>query len=236
MVSARAPRTIHTPWGSLTPAVDLAPLLYMLVLYGVVYFLPFGVFEAWTTGEDGPAEWLQFAAYAGALLCSFRVLWQRRYRWRSLQGLAWLLLTLFLFYVAGEEISWGERIHGWGLESLRQINAQKESNLHNLPALQNYLHVSFISAGLFFGYAGWRWMPHIEAWPARRYSLYFLIVALFYTYFDLSWISHAERIRNDQEGIELLMALGLFLHTRQWAFSSASPEVAADPVAPEPLD
>jgi hypothetical protein len=34
--------------------------------------------------------------------------------------------------------------------------------------------------------------------------------------------SHAERIRNDQEGIELLMAVGLFLHTRYWAFSAAS--------------
>jgi hypothetical protein len=235
MVSTRPPRTIQTAWGSLTPAVDLAPLVYMLVLYGLVYFLPFGVFEAWTTGEDGPVEWLQFAAYAGALVCSLRVLWQRRRRWRSLQGLAWLLLTLFLFYVAGEEISWGERIHGFGVEALRQINAQKESNLHNLPALQNYLHVSFISAGLFFGYAGWRWMPQIEAWPARRYSLYFLIVALFYTYFDLSWISHAERIRNDQEGIELLMSMGLFLHTRAWAFRPA-PAVKADPTPAAPMD
>ena len=72
-------------------------------------------------------------------------------------------------------------------------------------------------------------MPRVEAWPARRYSLYFLIVALFYTYFDLSWISHAERIRNDQEGIELLMSVGLFLHTRQWAFNPPSPDATADP-------
>lgn len=236
MTVERQPRTLHTPWGSLTPAVDLAPLMYMLVLYGLVYFLPFGVFEAWTTGEDGPVEWLQFAAYAGAFFCSMRVLWMRRRQWKSLQALAWLLLTLFLFYVAAEEISWGERIHGWGVEALRSINAQKETNIHNLPAVQNYLHVSFISAGLFFGYAGWRWMPRIEAWPARRFSLYFLFVALFYTYFDLSWISHAERIRNDQEGIELLMAVGLFLHTRYWAFNAALPPASADPVSAEPSD
>jgi hypothetical protein len=222
------PRTIQTPWGSLAPVVDLAPLVYVLVLYGLVYFLPFGVFEYWTTNEDGPSEWLQFAAYAGACVCSLRVLWQRRRRWRSLQWLAWLLLALFLFYVAAEEISWGERVHGWGVEALRQINAQKETNLHNLPAVQNYLHVSFIAAGLFFGFAGWRWMPRIDAWPARRYSLYFLIVALFYTYFDLSWITHAERIRNDQEGLELLMAVGLFLHARQWAFNPPSPAAATD--------
>lgn len=225
---------IRTPWGSLVPAVDLAPLLYLLVLYGVVYFLPFGVFKLWATGEDGPAEWLQFLAYGGACVCSLRVLWRRRRQWRSLQWLAWLLLTLFCLYVAAEEVSWGERIHGWGVDALREINAQKETNLHNLPGLQNYLHVSFIAAGLFFGWIGWRWMPQIEAWPARRYSLYFLFVALFYTYFDLSWISLGDRIRNDQEGIEVLMAVGLFLHCREWAFRPIRSDrsAAADPVPP----
>lgn len=225
---------IRTPWGSLIPAVDLAPLLYLLVLYGVVYFLPFGVFKLWATGEDGPAEWLQFLAYGGACVCSLRVLWRRRRQWRSLQWLAWLLLTLFCLYVAAEEVSWGERIHGWGVDALREINAQKETNLHNLPGLQNYLHVSFIAAGLFFGWIGWRWMPQIEAWPARRYSLYFLFVALFYTYFDLSWISLGDRIRNDQEGIEVLMAVGLFLHCREWAFRPIRSDrsAAADLVPP----
>ena len=57
MAPEHQPRTIHTSWGSLAPAVDLAPLLYMLVLYGLVYFLPFGLFEAWVTGEDGPVNW-----------------------------------------------------------------------------------------------------------------------------------------------------------------------------------
>jgi len=215
-------RTIHTPWGSFTPSVDLAPLVYLLFLYGVVYFLPFGWFKAWSIGEDGASEWLQFFAYAGATVCSLRVLWQRRSKLFTVQGLAWLILTAFLFYVAAEEISWGERIHGWGIEALRDLNAQGETNMHNLPAVQNYLHFSFIAAGLFFGYAGWRWMPGIEALPSRRYSLYFLFVALFYTYFDLSWIAHSERIRNDQEAIELLMSIGLFLHARYFAFGQGS--------------
>ena len=37
------PRTIQTPWGSFTPAVDLAPLVYLLVLYGLVYGVHMGV-------------------------------------------------------------------------------------------------------------------------------------------------------------------------------------------------
>ena len=61
-----AERVIRTPWGELRPQVDMLPVLYLLVLYGLVWFLPFGVFESWRKGEDGPAEWLQFIGYAGA--------------------------------------------------------------------------------------------------------------------------------------------------------------------------
>ena len=57
----------------------------------------------------------------------------------------------------------------------------------------------------------------IEAFPGRNLSLYFLFVSLFYTYFDLSWITLGERIRNDQEAIEVLMAIGLFRHCSYYA-------------------
>ena len=36
-------RVIKTPWGDLVPSVDLFPLAYLIVLYGMVYFLPFGI-------------------------------------------------------------------------------------------------------------------------------------------------------------------------------------------------
>ncbi|MFY7696833.1 MAG: pectate lyase, partial [Cyanobium sp.] len=197
------PRRISTPWGSLEPVVDLLPLVYLLVLYGIVYFLPFGVFEGWRKGEDGPCEWLQFLGYAGASLCSFAVAWRRRRHWFSLPFLAWILLGLFCFLMAGEEISWGERLTGVGVEGIRQINAQGETTVHNIPAVQGLMHFAFILFGIFFGYLGWRFLPAIDALPARRFSLYFLPVALFYAYFDLSWITHGDRIRNDQEAIEV---------------------------------
>ena len=69
-----------------------------------------------------------------------------------------------------------------------------------------------MAAGVFLGWLGWRFFPAIDAFPARRFSLYFLIVASFYFYWDVSWITHGDRIRNDQEAIELLMALGLWMH------------------------
>ena len=142
------------------------------------------------------------------LLC-FLFLCNRR---RRIQAMWWLLMTVFCLYVAGEEISWGERLTGFGFDLLREVNAQGESNLHNLEGVQNYLHASFMAAGVFLGWLGWRFFPAIEAFPARRFSLYFLIVAAFYFYWDVSWISHGDRIRNDQEAIELLMGVGLLMH------------------------
>ncbi len=45
----------------------------------------------------------------------------------------YLLLALVLFVCFGEEISWGQRIWGWETpESFKAINAQQETNLHNL--------------------------------------------------------------------------------------------------------
>ena len=205
-------RLIRTPWGDLAPRVDLFPLVYLLLLYGVVYFLPFGLFDLWRKGEDGLAEWLQFLAYFGAAICAASCFIRSLVKGVPKQWFWWLLMALFCFYVAGEEISWGERLTGLGSDYLRQINAQGESNFHNLEGIQNYLHVSFMAAGVFLGWLGWRFFPAIDAFPARRFSLYFLIVASFYFYWDVSWITHGDRIRNDQEAIELLMALGLWMH------------------------
>ncbi len=210
--SESKPYIIRTPWGDLAPKVDIFPLIYLLLLYGVVYFLPFGIFDFWRKGEDGLVEWIQFLGYFVAGISCLVILFKERKKQNFLQLAWWLLMALFCLYVAGEEISWAERLTGFGFSALRDSNAQGESNLHNLEGIQNYLHLSFIASGLFFGWFGWRFFPSIKAFPSKHFSLYFLVVAAFYTYWDLSWITLGDRIRNDQEAIELLMSLGLFLH------------------------
>ena len=213
--SMKVLKQIKTPWGIIIPQVELFPVFYILILYGLIYFLPLNIFDNWSKGEDGLAEWLQFIFYFCAFACSSIVTWRRRRL--SKQCFFWLLMTIFCFYAAGEEISWAERITNIGIESIRHINAQGETNLHNIPAFQNYLHFSFIISGLFMGWFGWKNWPQIEAFPCKKLSLYFLIVSLFYMYFDLSWITLGERIRNDQEAIEVLMAIGLFRHCSFYA-------------------
>tara|TARA_B100000579_G_scaffold8338_1_gene6331 strand:- start:52 stop:768 length:717 start_codon:yes stop_codon:yes gene_type:complete len=213
--SKKNSKQINTPWGIIIPQVEIFPVAYIVILYGLIYFLPLNIFDIWSKGEDGLVEWIQFILYFFSFACSLVVTWHRRNLGK--QFFFWLLITALCFYIAGEEISWAERITSIGIESIRQINAQGETNLHNIPIFQNYLHFSFIITGLFFGWIGWKNWPQIEAFPRRSLSLYFLIVSLFYTYFDLSWITLGERIRNDQEAIEILMAIGLFRHCSYYA-------------------
>jgi hypothetical protein len=52
--------------------------------------------------------------------------------WRWLCGF-YLLLIVGLVVLAGEEISWGQRIFGWETpETIAAVNEQQETNLHNL--------------------------------------------------------------------------------------------------------
>lgn len=57
-----------------------------------------------------------------------------------------ILIALVLFVMAGEELSWGQRIFGWSTSELFNANAQGETNLHNF-ATQEFQNT------LYFG--GW---------------------------------------------------------------------------------
>lgn len=83
--------------------------------------------------EDGIVEWITVAGLlAGSVVCFSRFikLFLKKSKW-------FLLITfclgLFLFFSAGEEISWGQRILGiQSPEYFQKNNSQQETNLHNL--------------------------------------------------------------------------------------------------------
>jgi len=83
--------------------------------------------------EDGIAEWLTVGGLLlGSFVCFLRFvkLLHKKSKWFLLVTFG---LGLFLFFAAGEEISWGQRIFGIETpEYFQQHNAQKETNLHNL--------------------------------------------------------------------------------------------------------
>ena len=211
-------KEIKTPWGVIFPQVSLFPILYLLFIYGFVYILPYGrdligiSWFDWLRSEDGPLEWIQFTEYAISSILAL-LIYVRAKRKKNINSIIWLLIAFLSFVIAGEEISWGERITGIGINSISEINVQGETNFHNLPFFHNYLlDPIFEISCIFFGWFGWRKFKNIKAFPSKDLSLYFLFVALFYFYFDLSWASTTQQIRNDQEIFEFLLSTGIFLH------------------------
>tara|TARA_B100000945_G_scaffold308261_1_gene297710 strand:- start:339 stop:1016 length:678 start_codon:yes stop_codon:yes gene_type:complete len=212
---------IRTPWGSISSKVNLFPIYYLIFIYGFVYILPFGknlIGITWfdlLKKEDGPLEWLQFSEFFVSFLMGLFIFYKSKKK-RSINSLIWLFFSIFCFLIAAEEISWGERITGFTLNSISELSIQGETNFHNLPFLHNFfldplLHILCI----FLGWVGWRKWSHLSALPSRKYSLFFLLVSLFFAYYDLSWASTIQHIRNDQEIFEFLLSTGIFLHFLQ---------------------
>ena len=209
---------IKTPWGKIIPEVSLFPIYYLIFIYCFVYILPYGKFFIgiswfdWLRSEDGPLEWIQFIEYASSSLFAFIIFLKRRNK-KEINSIIWIFLACILFLIAGEEISWGERLTGIGITSISNLNVQGETNFHNLPFFHNYLlDPVFEITCIFLGWFGWRRFKKLNSLPGKYLSLYFLFVALFYFYFDISWASTTQQIRNDQEIFEFLLSTGIFLH------------------------
>ena len=209
---------IRTPWGSIFSKVSLFPIYYLIFIYGFVYILPFGknfIGSTWfdlLKKEDGPLEWLQFSQFFISSIIGLFIFYKSKKK-RSMNSLIWLCFSIFCFLISAEEISWGERITGFTLDAVKELSIQSETNFHNLPFFHNILldpllHVLCI----FLGWVGWRKWPNLSSLPSRKYSLFFLLVSLFFAYYDLSWASTVQHVRNDQEIFEFLLSTGIFLH------------------------
>jgi hypothetical protein len=107
-------------------------VLLMLITGIICYYSDLSSF-LWYTDEDHIVEWLTvLGLLLGCVVCISRFL-------RLLKKRSWwfltvtLLLGLMLFFAAGEEISWGQRVLGIkSSEYFKEHNAQGETNLHNL--------------------------------------------------------------------------------------------------------
>ena len=211
-------KVLKTPWGEISPEVNLFPIYYILFIYGFVYILPYGeniVGLTWFNLlklEDGPLEWLQFSEYFISSIFGIFIYFKNKNK-NTINSFIWLILSAFCFIVAAEEISWGERITGFSINSLTEISIQSETNLHNLPFFHNFfLDPILIAICILFGWIGWRKWPYLNSIPNKKLSLFFLITALYIFYYEISWASTVEHIRNDLEIYEFLLSTGIFLH------------------------
>lgn len=143
----------HQPLPVLATRQVTAPL-YALFFLGHAFALPFAwfapdYFAKVLMIEDGPYEYLTalFLLVAGIVLI-WRAAQLKRLDHRALAVLTLLYAALFIF-VAGEEVSWGQRIFGWQSgEYFVDHNFQGETNVHNLMVGQTQLATSLFGSWL----------------------------------------------------------------------------------------
>ena len=208
-------RKINKEISRIASTLDLRPIYFLVVLYTIIWWLPFGIF-GWLQNEDGLMEWGSVALLILSAINAFRLQKQSQQGW---DRIGWLLLFVLCCLFIGEEISWGERLHGAGIDAIRSINTQGETNLHNIAIFQGkgLLHLGWAGLGLLLGLAGYvfRTAPLI---PARRFTLYFTVPAIWYLGFEFCGKAGEclITVANHQEIYELLIIAGLYLHTRSW--------------------
>lgn len=111
--------------------------------------------------EDSVIEYLTFLAYVIIGVYAFKLLLFMRRKsytvagWRSVYTISLFLLMLTSFIIAGEEISWAQRLIGFETaEFVAANNRQNEFNLHNQDFIFRYIHYAY--AGLAaFGLLAW---------------------------------------------------------------------------------
>jgi len=113
----------------ITPIKITSALSLALIVSIAILFFVNPVAYVNLIAEDSWGEYGTFVFYAmGFLLMIYIMLSDRSYLKPG-----YLLITFCFFFMAMEEISWGQRILGLQTpESLRAINRQGETNIHNL--------------------------------------------------------------------------------------------------------
>ncbi len=137
-------------WGIGRRTLLLALVLPVIGAIGVAATVVNRPLYRWITREDGPLEWAQFsadiAAVVGATLVTV-LLYRRGLRWPVV---LWAIFALSQVFIAGEEISWGQRVLGHATpEPLRELNHQEETNIHNIRPIQDSINVVFMLVGAY---------------------------------------------------------------------------------------
>lgn len=102
------------------------------------------------TAEDSVLEWLQFLGFLAASVGAAVVAARLARRGEQLLAVLFALLALGTFFIAGEEIAWGQRV--LGIETppaLAEVNKQGEITAHNIGWTLTVLKAVMALAGLY---------------------------------------------------------------------------------------
>ncbi len=212
----------------LVVVMSLVPLLVALS-GAAAMLLGDGVYK-WLTGEDRFAENLQVLFLLSTFVLCFGVirrLWQDEHR---VIAFLYLCLNAGIFFMIGEELSWGQRIFGWTTpESIKVINRQHETNIHSLEGMVDAFRWLQLLIGAYgtilpllllrlTAAARSAWLARYRqqiSWLVPHHTLvpYFLAVLVWRIYVTLWWPpkQYYYEISRYSEIVEVILAMAFFL-------------------------
>ncbi len=199
--------------------IFILPLLIFILL--MITFMRYHSFFIFLRKEDSVIEWLQFIFIAMSSVLSFLLYryWKKK---NKILAIIFLILASGLFIVAGEEISWGQRIlHFKTPEKYKELNTQGETTIHNYGPVFGVVYRAYMLIG-FIGMIGWIFKPLFkkitnQSWqtiftqliPDWQYSLYFA-TAFIYN-FNRFYLNPITGTALWEEVMELILFLGTML-------------------------
>lgn len=204
------------------PVIVLSNLLFFKWAYVSTYW-------HFLRREDGPFEYL--TAIAFFTIAILAVLLIRRIKKLSLmKQYKRMLIVIFLvvaitgIFVAGEEISWGQRIFDLRTpKSWKEVNTQDELTIHNHELIMRYIYqvyfalalycmISWIPAKIYSSKAPKQHLPLIKFISPAWYLMPMFIPTFMYTLgrFTIGWTYYG--LGAWEETTEMILSLGLFFH------------------------
>ena len=155
-------------WGTSPAIVTIIVLLpFLICLCGVAAALMGKEAYKAFTGEDRIAENIQVILWVVSFVFSFNVVQNQIRRGKYSFAALYVLLCAGIFFIIGEEISWGQRLLGWETpEKLKMMNKQNETNIHNIHGIGDaikWLHLVVGAYGTFLPLIVWRYRGRLES-------------------------------------------------------------------------
>jgi hypothetical protein len=165
----------------------------LLYFGGIIYLISFSfinvinpsVYES-VVKEDGFLENIQvifyFTAAVVSLICSLKFF----NKFKKPEAIFFLLLFISLFFIAGEEISWGQRIFGIETpENYARMNLQEETTIHNLGFFQSKIDYIYMALGLWGAFSALILKSLIPK-LYKKYQYFFPMPILFFYFFAVT--------------------------------------------------
>lgn len=171
--------------------------------------------------EDHLIEWTQVWVLLISVYFAYALFEKLKAQKYKIHTIIFLFIALGLFIVAGEEISWGQRLLRIETpEIIAEHNLQDEITIHNLEPIADYIWHGYLIVTLYGSFA---WV--IKSWLKRRFPQHNLLFELYippwYTslFFALPLVYHIQArptieyhsIGQWSETMELYLYLGIVL-------------------------